>query len=90
MSHEAEQREDGETREHARAAVDEGHKQRVSEAVVLELVKAGHAQQAAEAGPQRVEDLSGGVRPHLETQATWRDIFVSLQCFLLFFRCVLH
>ena len=40
-------------------------------AVVLELVVAGHGQQASKPDPKRVEDLGSGVTPHLNTKQAW-------------------
>ena len=48
-----------------RSSARDGDEEGVAVAVVVELVVRRHRQQRAEARPQRVEDLRGGLVPNL-------------------------
>ena len=63
--HEAEDGEDDQSREEARAAVDQGHQPRVAHVVVVGLVVGGEGDERAPSHAGTVEDLAGGGDPHL-------------------------
>ena len=65
IGHVAEHGEDDEARVDAGATVDEGDDEGVAQDVVVELVEGRHGDETAHRDAERVEDLSGGVRPHL-------------------------
>ena len=65
VCHESQDGEDDEACEDGGGAVEHGHNDGVAVTVVGELIETGHGNQPTRTRAQGVEDLGGGIAPHL-------------------------